>query len=153
MQNGPSGAANCFRTLFLFRICVIFLRTVPARGSVRGVCVPSNRACFFLFVLHSSLFSNTTYPCLLSSSGSGPVELEHKAQFQSANEVFTLRVKITKHDLNINKNYAIFLQFGAHNISTIAQNRTQVVFSTQGFFSPHFSAPTSVILFWYLIFI
>lgn len=39
VQNVPSGAVHSLLTLFLSLTCVIFLRTVPARGSVSGVCM------------------------------------------------------------------------------------------------------------------
>lgn len=71
---------------------LFFLTTVPARGCVRGVYVyvlPWNHASFCMDRVY--MFSNATYPCLLSSSGSGPVELEHRAQLLSESEDFILR--------------------------------------------------------------
>lgn len=115
------------------------LCTVPARGSVRGVHVL--RVSMFSCT-YSSLLSNATHPCLLSSSGSGPVELEHGAQRLSASEDFTLRAKETENNrVSTSKFCAIFPPLGSHNISVIAQkqwqNRTQVVVSTQSVYFPH----------------
>lgn len=96
---------------------------------------PCNCASFWMYVLYSRTLSNTTHPCLLSSSGSGPVELERRAQLLSASEDFILRTQKHKNNaVSTSKNCSTFLQLCAHNISAIAQtqwqNRTQVV----GFF-------------------
>lgn len=90
------------------------------------------------FCVQCALLSSTTHPCLLSSSGSSPVELEHRAQILSASEDFILRTKTNKRKnmVSTSKNCATFLQLTAHIVfSMIAQkqwqNRTQVVVSTQ----------------------
>lgn len=80
--------------------------------------LPANRSLHVPCVL-----SNTTHPCLLSSSGSGPVELEHKAQFHFASGDFTLTAKTEM-------NKQLFL-CSVHIISAIALNRKQVALSTQ----------------------
>lgn len=64
----------------------------------------------------------TTHPCLLSSSGSGPVELERGAQLLLASEDFILRTRGNKTDpVSTTKNGATSSQLGARNISVIAQ--------------------------------
>lgn len=91
------------------------------------VCVPCIRASFcryVVYVLCGNLLSNTTHPCLLSSSGSGPVELERRAQLLSAGEDFILRTEKNKNNaVSTSKNCATLLQLGAHNISVIAQKQ------------------------------
>lgn len=90
---------------------LFFLCTVSARGCVRGVyvCVfPSNRAS--ICTTRRPPLSNTTHPCLLSSSGSGPVELEHGAQLLSASEDFILRTKKHK-TVSTSKNWTVPLSF------------------------------------------
>lgn len=78
---------------------VIFLTTVFCqRMHERCVCLCiSLESCEFLYVLaEHDMLLNATYPCLLSSSGSGPVELEHRAQLLSASEDFILRKQTKK---------------------------------------------------------
>lgn len=66
----------------------------------------------------------TTHPCLLSSSGSGPVELERRAQLLLESEDFILRKRGNKTDaVSTTKNGATSAQLGAHNISVIAQKQ------------------------------
>lgn len=81
------------RTLFFFffaLVHVIFLRSVPARGRVTDVHVlsPGYRA---RARVHACTCGAAAHPCLLSSSGSCPVELERRAQRRSASEEFILR--------------------------------------------------------------
>lgn len=107
--------------------------TVMVRDSAWAVCMSHGRSP-----------PKTTHPCLRSSSGSGPVELERGAQLLLASEDFILRTRGNKTDaVSTTKNGATSPRLGAHNISVIAQkqwhNRTQVVVSTQKryFFPPH----------------
>lgn len=71
-------------------MCYFSVHCSCQRKCERCIMFPSNRP-EWLYVLHSSLHLSTTHPCLLSSSGSGPVELEHTAQLLSAGKDFTLR--------------------------------------------------------------
>lgn len=87
------------------RTCVRFFRGVPARGCESGVysmfmCFAHAHLC--MHGPYRNPLSNTTHPCLLSSSGSGPVELEHRAQLLPASEDFILWAKKQKqHGFNI----------------------------------------------------
>lgn len=106
-QAGPSGAVN-FLTLWHTRPCYFSHHCSCQRTRERCVCLCiSLESCRFLYVLpEHDMLLNATYPCLLSSSGSGPVELEHRAQLLSASEDFILRTttkkeKTTRHHFNI----------------------------------------------------
>lgn len=86
-----SRLATSARLVFFFALVhVIFLRSVPARGRVTGAHVvsPVYRACAGM---HACAWRAGAHPCLLSSSGSCPVELERRAQRRSASEDFILR--------------------------------------------------------------
>lgn len=62
------------------------------------------------------------HPCLLSSSGSCPVELERGAQLLSAGEGFILRGREkTQTPISAPKNCVTFRPLGEHNISAFAR--------------------------------
>lgn len=89
-------SARFFFFFFFALVHVIFLRSVPARGRVTGAHVvsPVWRACTGM---HACRCRAAAHPCLLSSSGSCPVELERRAQRRSASEDFILRGGGEKH--------------------------------------------------------
>lgn len=78
------------------------------------------------------------HPCLLSSSGSCPGELERRAQLLSAGEDFILRGGKTQTQISGAKNCVALQPPRRQNISVFAQkqrpNRTQVVFPTKALF-------------------
>lgn len=110
-----SGQRRCER-------CACFLPGLTVRARARGgVC------------------TRAAHPCLLSSSGSCPVELERGAQLLSASADFILRGgERTQTEISAPKNCAAFRPLGEQNISALAQkhgpNRTQVLFSTKALF-------------------
>lgn len=84
------------------------------------------------------------HPCLLSSSGSCPGELERRAQLLSAGEDLILRGGKTQTQISEAKNSSnTFQPPRQQNISVFAQkqrpNRTQVAFSTKALFDLNIS--------------
>lgn len=96
------------------------------------VCV-----CVCVFSVCTVLYRYATHPYLLSSSGSGPVELEPRAQLLlSASEDFILRAKKTHKNkpVSTSKDCGTFLQLGGHNM--IAQkNKTMTKQDAGGSFN------------------
>lgn len=84
--------------------------------------------------------SNTTYPCLLSSSGSGPGELEHGAQLLPANEDFILRARETKTQFQHPRTVPLSYGSACINISDCTKTMTKQdaggCFNTKQFFFP-----------------
>lgn len=80
-------------------------------------------------LLKSTLLSNATHPCLLSSSGSGPAELEHKAQLLSEQQSFTLRAKKKKKKNRFSTSQIVPFSFSEY--TKTRKNRTQVAALTQ----------------------
>lgn len=119
---------------FFFLHCSCYF---PSHCSGQRRC--ERRACFLPCVSRrEDVCTRVAHPCLLSSSGSCPVELERRAQLLSASEDFILRGGKTQTEISAPKNCAAFRPLGEHNISALAQkhwpNRTQVLFSTKALF-------------------
>lgn len=108
-----SALCSCRRTCErCVRVYVFYCN--GARLRTRWMYVPCIRA----------RLRKTTHPCLLSSSGSGPVELERGAQLLLASEDFILTTRGNKTDADsTTKNGATSSQLAARNISVIAQKQ------------------------------
>lgn len=122
-----------------FNNFLTLLRTLLCYFSALSSCRRTCERCVRVYAFHCSAARlrmrcmyaprcrsppKATHPCLLSSSGSGPVELERGAQLLLASEDFILRTRGNKTDaVSTTKNGATSPQLGAHNISAIAQKQ------------------------------
>lgn len=145
-----TGHLEPFKSSSRFCVHVIFLRTVPARGCVRGEYVyvfPCDCATLSMYGLRSHPPLNATHPCLLSSSGSGPVELEHGAQLLSASKDFILRTKQNKKTTLFQHPRTVLLSNSSVHIILLWLSKTMTKQDAGGsvFFPPNINVTATVI--------
>lgn len=136
-QNNANLMQNLKITAFSFPLlfflhfaftCVVFLCTVPARGSVRGVYIPSKQACFCTYTAQPKA---TRFQTLLTH-----VYCHHQevALLNSSTELnFSLLLKTSpwerqkqkNNKVSTSKNCAIFFQRGAHYFWECTKTKTK----------------------------